>query len=259
MKKRILLIVFISIIFIINLAAKNDYYYKPIKSETNYSCQNQDVTNNYSTKDFQEDGSDKTLIIMDSSGSMSEKINGKSKILIAKMTLDNVLSQIAPDINLGLRVYGHKFGLLGFDACRASELVVPIGPNNIQKIKKEAYKLEPTGASPIIYSIQQALDIDFPMAGAGNKRIILISDGMETCGGSPCEYAVDLVRRGIDLKIDVVGFDLNDKEAISQLKCVALSTKGKFYSANDESELKNSLTDSLNVSKEVQGKVYIKH
>ena len=256
MKKIALLFTLILTILAINFAGKNDYHYKPLKCNTDYSCQNQGITNNYIPQDFSNNGPDKTLIIMDSSGSMADEIHGKAKMLIAKMTLDNVLSQVSPNIHLGLRVYGHKFGLFGFDACRASELVVPIGPDNIEKIKNAAYKLEPTGATPIIYSIQEALDHDFPMAGSGKRRIILISDGMETCGGSPCEYAVDLVKKGVDLKIDVIGFDLDDKEAVSQLKCVALSTKGKFYSANNESELENSLIDSLNVTKEVQGKVY---
>jgi Ca-activated chloride channel homolog len=234
MKKSFLLIVFLSLVLIINLAAKNYHY----------------------VSDFQKNDRDKILIIMDSSGSMSDEIDGRSKISIAKSTLNNVVSQLSPDINLGLRVYGHKMGFMGVDACRASELVVPIGPNNIQKIKTEANKLRPTGATPIIFSIQQALDQDFPMSDGGKKRIILLSDGMENCGGSPCEYAVDLVRKGIDLKIDVIGFDLDDETTIKQLKCVALSTKGKFYSANNGPELKNSLIDSLNITKEVQGKIY---
>jgi hypothetical protein len=260
MKKKSLLIMIISLILLINIAAKNNYtYYKPLKIQSNYNIQsvsNKYQTNNYQGGNYQEDNRDKTLIIMDSSYSMSEKINGESKISIAKRTLNNVLSQLSPQANVGLRVYGYKTGLMGIGACSASELRVPIGPNNLQRIGNEINKLTPTGATPIIYSIQQALEYDLPMAGNGKNRIILISDGMETCGGSPCEYALDLVKRGVDLKIDVVGFNLNDPDAQSQLKCVALSTKGKFCSPNNASELKNSLINSLNTTKEIQGKIY---
>lgn len=214
---------------------------------------NINLYNNYNLQPIRQQ--ENVLIILDSSYSMSEKINGEQKIDIAKRTLNNVLSKLSPQVKLGLRVYGHKTGFMGFGACSASELLVPIGPNNIQRIRSMIVGLKPNGATPIIYSIEQALEKDFQYAGPGKKRIILLSDGMETCGGSPCDYAVDLVRKGVELKVDVIGFDLNELAAIEQLKCVALSTRGKFYSASTAAELADSLIDSLNISKEVQGKI----
>lgn len=49
-----------------------------------------------------------------------------------------------------------------------------------------------------------------------------------------------------------------DQEANNQLKCTALVTSGKFYSANTAAELMHSLKQSLNAQKEVQG-VIITH
>src|SRR3989339_658108 len=65
------------------------------------------------------------LIILDSSYSMEDKINGERKIDIAKRVINDVLNQLSPTVPVGLRVYGHKSDFLGFNACKASELKVP--------------------------------------------------------------------------------------------------------------------------------------
>ncbi len=194
------------------------------------------------------------LIILDSSESMSDKINGETKIAVAKRAVNTVLNDLPKNVSVGLRVYGHKTGFLGFDACSASELKVPIGENTKYQISNEMLKIRPVGMTPIYYSLQQAVNYDFRNL-CGKKRIILISDGMETCSNSPCDYAIDLVRNKISIKIDVIGFNLTDPITESQLKCVALSTKGRFYRANDADELSKGLSSSINSSKEVWGKL----
>ena len=89
---------------------------------------------------------------------------------------------------------------------------------------------------------------------SGEKSIILISDGLETCGGDPCELAQTINLSNIDLKIDVVGFGISDDpEAQNQLMCVATSTKGKYFLANNDQELTQGLTESIN--KSVTGKI----
>ncbi len=192
------------------------------------------------------------LIILDSSYSMEDKVGFQRKIDVAKNTINNVLDKLSPDINLGLRVYGHKSGFLGFGGCKASELKVPISRGSKSIIQKETSKIEPVGVTPITFSLKQALEQDFDGIN-GTKRIILLSDGMENCDSSPCDYAVELARNNIDLKIDVIGFDLNEPDAVSQLKCVALATKGRFFTARNPEELADSLSKSFNISKEVQG------
>lgn len=194
---------------------------------------------------------DEILIIFDCSYSMADKIGMETKIQAAKRALNNVLNQIPSDIRIGLRVYGHKLTFLGIGSCTASELAVPIRQNNAQNIRNVISTLKPVGSTPIIYSIKQAVMYDF--SPNARKRIILISDGEETCDGDPCKYALTLVRQYKDVKIDVIGFNLSNKNAISQLQCVALTTKANFYNANTASELYDSLGKTLNVQKDVQG------
>lgn len=196
--------------------------------------------------------SENILFIMDSSYSMSDEIDGKEKIDIAKETLSEALKKISPDIKTGLRVYGHKNGILGFNACRASELVTPIGINNKSFIERQVNKLSPTGWTPITYSLKQAVNFDLARV-QGAKRILLLSDGEETCDESPCEYVLNLIKTRPDIKIDVIGFALNNEEAVDQLKCTALVTKGRFYQAHGKGDLQKALSEILDSKKEVHG------
>lgn len=192
------------------------------------------------------------LFVIDFSGSMSEKINGKEKIDMAIDTMYNILPQLSPNAQLGLRLYGHKNSITPIDACRASDLIVPIEPNNASRIYSELTKAKAKGNTPITYSLKQAVEKDFAYF-KGKKRIILLTDGGENCDESPCTYATNILTQRPDISIDVIAFDINNPEADAQLKCTALVTSGKFYKANSESQLVESLKNSLNIQKDVQG------
>ena len=197
---------------------------------------------------------ERILFIVDFSNSMIEKIDGQRKIDIAISTLEKILPQISKEVYVGFRAYGHKSGMTYYDSCKASSLIEPLAINNVSTIQSSLYKLKPQGATPITYSLKQAVNNDFGYF-IGKKRIILLTDGGENCDESPCEYAINLTKQRNDFRIDVIALDVNDKEAFNQLKCVALATSGKFYSANTAAELLNSFQDSLNIKKEVQGMI----
>lgn len=193
------------------------------------------------------------LIVFDASASMEDKINGETKIHIAKRVLEDVLIKAPQDINLGLRIYGASNPKGNpYTDCFDSRLVVSPGINNRRTVISEIFKILPRGFTPITFSLSQALqDLS---AYSGEKSIILISDGLETCGGDPCELAQTINLSNIDLKIDVVGFGISDDpEAQNQLMCVATSTKGKYFLANNDQELTQGLTESIN--KSVTGKI----
>ncbi len=195
------------------------------------------------------------LFIVDFSNSMTERLNGTQKINMVLDTMQELLPQIPKDTRIGLRVYGHKGGyFLPNAACKASSLIVPMTKNSMASIQSALFALKPAGVTPITYSLKQAVMVDF--AGVpGKKRIILLSDGGENCDESPCDYVMELQKTRQDIVIDVVAFNIHDQDANNQLKCAALATCGKFYSANTAAELLNSLSNSLNISKEVQGVV----
>lgn len=193
------------------------------------------------------------LIVFDASGSMEDKIKGETKVHIAKRVLENVIMKTDPNINIGLRVYGssNPTGNQYID-CSDSKLLVLPGINNRRAIISEIYKILPRGFTPITYSLSQAVQDLIPYKG--EKVIILISDGLETCGGDPCQLSQSLLSSGIKLKIDVVGFGVKDDWAAQeQLMCIALNTNGRYYSAENDEELTKGLSESIN--KSVTGRI----
>ncbi len=196
------------------------------------------------------------LFIVDFSNSMAEKFRGVKKIDMVLDTISELLPDIPKNQKVGLRVYGHKGGFLASQACKASSLMVPIEKNSATRIEGTLLSLKPTGWTPITYSLKQAVANDF-IGFNGKKRIILLSDGGENCDESPCDYALELIKSRDDIFIDVIAFTIFDQDASNQLKCAALATQGKFYTANTSAELKKSLSESLNATKEVQGKIIL--
>ena len=72
--------------------------------------------------------------------------------------------------------------------------------------------------------------------------VVLISDGKETCGGDPCALVKSLRQRGINVRVHVVGFDVN-KEERDQLFCIADGGNGGYFGADNAGELREALTE----------------
>lgn len=200
---------------------------------------------------------EKILFIVDLSNSMNDYIGNRTKIDIAVNTLASITSRLNPNIKTGLRVYGHKFSFNPIFGCKASELVAPLRENNTSNINSTLARMNAVGWTPITKSLKDAVNMDF--AGiVGQKRIILLTDGGETCDESPCDYAIKLVQSRDDIKIDVIAFAINDPDADAQLKCTAVATSGNIYRANTATDLAKSLEQALNVTTDVQGTVIMK-
>ena len=87
--------------------------------------------------------------------------------------------------------------------------------------------IKPRGMTPITYSLKQAVNKDF-LGYSGKKHIILLTDGGENCDESPCTYVLDLIKFRKDITIDVIAFNINDEDDLSQLECTSLVTSGNF-------------------------------
>lgn len=208
-------------------------------------------TYNYNSVTTPQSG-EKILFIVDFSNSMNERLGHQTKLDIALSTMKQTLQLIPPSTAVGLRVYGHKTGFTPRQSCTASQLISPIQQNNALNVYSKLNSINAVGWTPITYSLKQAVFFDFPDTTT-KKRIILISDGGENCDESPCDFIIQLMKYREDVRIDVIALAIGDQDANNQLKCVALVTSGKFYNANTAADLKNSLEDSLNLQKEVQG------
>ena len=230
------LIIFFTIIFFCSVACAENYN---VYKKENYN--------------IDKAGNDKILFVIDYSSSMEEYIGSDTKYNQMLKTMSNILQKLPRTQEAGLRIYGHRAGITAYDGCKASSLVVPIMPASAKRIENELYKHKPRGMTPITYSLKQAVNSDLPVKG--KKRIILLTDGGENCDESPCKWAIELIKTRKDVSIDVIAYNVDNDDDIDQLKCSAAVTSGKFYNPKTAAELANSLENSLNITKEVEGQI----
>jgi len=178
------------------------------------------------------------LFIFDDSYSMYAPWNSNIKIEVAKRIMGEFLDSLksVPNLELALRCYGHTTFIKPERNCKDTKLEVPFAKANVNalKIKQRIQKLEPLGTTPIAYSLGESA-ADFTPCGNCRNIIILITDGIEECGGVPCEVSAELQRKGIFLRPFVIGVGLDVKFA-DVFGCM-----GKFYDVSNEANFKDVL------------------
>ena len=196
------------------------------------------------------------LIIFDYSKSMNNSIGYTKRFFLATDAIISVITTIDDNTKIGLRLFGidnsSDFAFQNKQLsdeekrCLSSKLVLPIAKNNTRNIINKFSEYTPFGASPIGYSLRQAVKNDFTPA-VQLKHIILVTDGTENCGDDPCKFIRNLMQTRNDIKIDIIGVSIN-KNAYSELSCIAGYTNGKLYNANNPDELKINLKNALEIN-----------
>lgn len=182
------------------------------------------------------------ILILDASGSMWGQIEGENKITIAKKVLKDLIAGLPEDTNVGLIVYGHR----DKGDCKDIETVIPPGPLNKGLLREKIDSINPKGKTPITDSVNRAFEV---ARGSENAAtVILVSDGLETCGGDPCRAVEAAKGSGINFVMHVVGFDVA-KEDVSQLECAAQAGGGLYLSADERGRAFVSARDSCRASR----------
>jgi len=173
------------------------------------------------------------LFVLDGSQSMYGRWQSDIKMNIAQNLLSNLLDSLkdVENIQLALRVYGHQKTYPPQD-CNDTRLVVPFADKNAMRIKNQLRYIKPKGTTPIAFALEQSAG-DFPPCDNCRNIIILITDGLEECGGDPCAVSRDLQKRGIALKPFVIGIGRNFREAFD---CV-----GTYFDASSEAQFSKAL------------------
>ncbi|TPI14266.1 MULTISPECIES: VWA domain-containing protein [unclassified Mesorhizobium] len=180
----------------------------------------------------------KVIIILDASGSMWAQIDGKPKLEIARESLRTVLQSVPADDEIGFMAYGHRTK----GSCDDIELIVPPQAGSASAISSAADSMKFLGKTPLTAAVKQA-------AGAlkyteDKATVVLITDGLETCGGDPCALGKELKESGVDFTADVVGFGLTADEG-KKIACLAENTGGKYIQASDEKALQEALVETV--------------
>jgi Ca-activated chloride channel homolog len=181
----------------------------------------------------------RVILVLDASGSMRGKIEGKSKMDIAKDVVGKLVGTWKPEDDLGLVVYGHREK----GSCTDIETVWPPKPLTASQFMGPIDTLVPKGKTPMTQAVRQAAEA--LKYTEQKSTVILVSDGLETCGADPCAMARELEAAGVELTVHTVGFGLDDKGAIAQLKCMAEETGGVSVLADNADELETALHQAV--------------
>ncbi len=184
-------------------------------------------------------------IVFDASGSMQEGLGNSTRIGVARDTLNALIDNVLPKgIPLALRAFGNREGNY---SCR-TDLEVPLGPLDPVALKKtvSAIQPQPLGGTPIAASLLKVAE-DLKTAGPGPKLVILLTDGEESCNGDPAAAIQTLRKQGFDVRLNIVGFTVTDKNLKDQMARWASSTGGQFFEAADQKSLSTALAQAIRV------------
>lgn len=185
-------------------------------------------------------GTSNIAILLDASGSMAQKIGGKTKMELAKEAINEFVASMPEGANVSLRVYGHKGSNSDSDkelSCASTEIVYELNPYNESRFKTSLDSFKPTGWTPIAKAITETKK-DFANVDEHAQNIIyVVSDGIETCDGDPVKAAKDLHDSNIEAVVNIIGFDV-DSEGQKQLLEVAEAGGGEFETVNSADDFK---------------------
>ncbi|MGG7072841.1 OmpA family protein [Campylobacter sp. 9BO] len=173
------------------------------------------------------------LFLVDSSESMLKND------LDANITRMDAAQKNLKDIVQILDLSKANLGLINFGGkCEVTNSIKATGNTNYFTAKVDNIKAD--GYTPLADSIKAANSIIKERNGK-NVHIVLLSDGLETCGGDPKAQMSQLINDNPDAKISafVLGYDVDDF-AKNQLKDL-LRGEGRYFDIADTREMSNAL------------------
>jgi Ca-activated chloride channel homolog len=191
---------------------------------------------------------DDAMIVFDASGSMSGNQvlgipNSRPRIDEVRSALSHVLPSAARLRRVGLVTYGPG----PYNQCNVSLDLKPTA-NATEPIMRAVNSIVPAGKTPLTAGVEQAAEaLDYRTTPG---VIVVVTDGEETCGGSPCDLAKYLHDNAAQLAVHVIafryeGYSWTGGSSITDLMCLAEQNNGLYIKANDEGELIDALEKTL--------------
>lgn len=186
-------------------------------------------------------------VILDASGSMLQRMEGRRRIEIAREALLQLTDEVLPENTpFALRVFGHREK----DSCR-TDLEIPLGPLNRSAVRSKiaAVNAMNLAKTPIADSLQKAVT-DLAQA-QGERTILLITDGEETCEGDPAAVIKEINATGYRVQVNIVGFAIDELMLRETFQEWARLGGGRYFDAANAQQLHGSLRQSTQVSYEI--------
>jgi Mg-chelatase subunit ChlD len=180
-------------------------------------------------------------IILDASGSMYKKLGTTTRIATAKSVLKDLMQTSLPEgMPVALRIYGHRKP----KACD-TKLEMPLQPFKPQKGIRIIEKVDPKDRSKTPLGESLTLVAEDLKNATGQKLVILLTDGEESCDGDPEAAIRSLRESGMDIRVNIVGLAIDSAKTNQQFSHWAKIGGGIYFEANDSKELKSALEKAL--------------
>lgn len=180
-------------------------------------------------------------IVLDASGSMLQRLGNVRRIEIARQALGALAANGVPaNTNVALRVFGQG----GAGSC-ASDVVLPLAPLDARAFTAAVGAVKPVDGAktPIGESLRLA---GADLAGVAEpKLIVLVTDGEETCDGDPEAEIAKLRAAGLDVRVNIVGFAIDDAGLKETFARWAAAGGGGFFDAGDARALDEALERAI--------------
>ena len=195
--------------------------------------------------------SEDAMIVFDASGSMSgngwgygsETAGTVSRIDKVRSTLAKILPQVTRSRRVGLITYGPGV----WDQCNV-HLDLPPTEHAASRIMTAVNALTPAGKTPLTEAVAQAAEaLDFRVKPG---LIVVLTDGEETCGGSPCNLGEQLRATAAKLTIHIIslrvkGYTWTGEQSALETKCLAERNGGLYLPVQTQDELMEALEKTL--------------
>ncbi|TGN20509.1 VWA domain-containing protein [Leptospira idonii] len=160
---------------------------------------------------------------------MTEKLNGRTRMEIAKEQMTQVLSGLPKDSEVGFVAYGNRIA-----GCNSARLYHPIQRGGASAVIGKLYGVVPAGSTPIANTLE--IVGEYILSENKETDIIFISDGVESCEGDPLAVLHALKTRGKKFNLQIMGIAIDSKGEEDFAKLAAIGN-GKYYPVKDKEDM----------------------
>jgi Mg-chelatase subunit ChlD len=182
------------------------------------------------------------VLILDASNSMNKPFASDTRIAAARSALDNLLTRMPEQGNVGLMAFGHRINYQNeAESCQDIAFLFPLASYTAaigQQMIGSIAQIKPQGKTPLADSLTAAAN-SIAALGQGGV-IVLVSDGEGNCGGQEAVVAQMLATLQPPIVLHVIGLDM-DAQASETLRAMAMETGGSYWGVSDSVSLADAL------------------
>lgn len=183
----------------------------------------------------------RVVVMIDGSGSMAGRIDGTTKLELARRAALGFINDLPKKVEASLLVFGQEGN--NSDAgkaksCAGIDVMAPMSADRAL-IRAAVGRVRAVGWTPLAAGLERAEAMLKASTMPGEQVIYVVSDGEETCDGDPVAVARRINGGNTRAIVNIIGFDLPAREAAA-LTEVAKAGGGGFVNLSSEAELERT-------------------